>query len=361
MNVRFSSGAPALEVRRELRARVAGLRSRREVDDPAVPRWVEEDTYRFRGRLMRRMRVILRSNGCSHPTCTMCPFPNEGASRATTVPDEAMVEQVRHALAANGPAEMVCVYNDGSFFADVELSSDARREICRLVSESGAETMMVESLPHLITEARLDGVLCALGSTQLAVGIGLQAVDRVVRELCVNSPVRLAAFVRAHALLRSRGQFTKAYVMLKPPFLTEVEGIEQAVSSVVWLSRLGVADVAICPTRIVEGTLAAELYEAGMFFPPGCRPSWRSFANSNEPARTRGCRCSISPAPTFRRWRPPAALPATIGWSPRSSATTPTSPSTSRVPGARRVTRRQATRPSTSRSSGELPTISPGG
>src|SRR4051812_13041340 len=86
------------------------------------PRFVESDEYRIGKIVQRRLRILLRSNGCSVPTCTMCPLPNESLDPALSrVTAEEYVSQVRFALAENRDCTMVSIYNDGNFFADREL------------------------------------------------------------------------------------------------------------------------------------------------------------------------------------------------------------------------------------------------
>lgn len=236
--------------------------------EPEVPRWVEVDDYLLRGTVFRRLRIILRANGCSRPTCTMCPFPNEGADASAPVTGVAMIKQVSSTLERYSGVEMVCIYNDGSFFSEAEMPGEVGEEICSLVAASGARRMMVESLPQLVTPSKVARVLAVLGPVQLVVGFGLQSVSDLVREVCVNSPVSIDGFLAGHRVLSDAGQETKAYLMLKPPFLTESEAIEDTAMSVAWLRDQGVSDVAICPTRVVEGTLAARLFAAGLFTPP---------------------------------------------------------------------------------------------
>ncbi len=255
-------------LRAGLRRTAAELRVRSSSSPSDGPRWVELDDYLLEGKVLRRLRIILRSKGCSHPTCTMCPFPNEGVERGRPITAESLVEQVRTSLASHPAVEMVAIYNDGSFFSDSEMPGEAPERICRLVAASGCRVLMVESLPQLVTEDRLKRAMGALGRTRLVVGFGLQSVSRVVREVCVNSPVTLDGFMHAHRLLGYFGQTTKAYLMLKPPFLLEREGINDTVRSVRWLYKNGIRDIAICPTRVVSGTIAAALFGNGLFTPP---------------------------------------------------------------------------------------------
>jgi radical SAM enzyme (TIGR01210 family) len=199
----------------------------------------------------------------------MCPLPNEAIDpkkRAVLAKD--YVEQVRSALLTYPGCEMVCLYNDGSFFADRELQIEARGAIYHLLVAYGCRVLMVESLPAFITEGRLREARRALKKIQVIVGIGLQSASAEVRELCINSPVCEDDFIKAIELLASYGFGTKAYVMLKPPFLTEDEAIKDATSTMAWLRTHNVQDITLCPTRVARGTVVSDLFERGWYSPP---------------------------------------------------------------------------------------------
>jgi len=200
----------------------------------------------------------------------MCPLPNESlAHRSSKVTGQLAIAQVRHALQSVDKPEMVCIYNDGSFFAEAELIRETRLAIVDLVRASGATVLMVESLPEFINKTTVGEVAARLsGRTQLVVGLGLQSADRIVREVCIASPVTEDAFRRALSVLSRAGVDAKTYLMFKPPFLTEDEAVSDVLSSVAWVSELGTVDITVCPTRVASGTVVHDLYRLGLYSPP---------------------------------------------------------------------------------------------
>lgn len=252
-----------------LTRKVVKLRAFRKGVSLRTPRFVEVDEYSLRGEILKRIRIILRGNGCSKPSCTMCPLPNEGLDRKEVKVDaEDYIKQVAAALEAYPGCEMVCIYNDGSFFAERELPANARRAIYQLTVFYGARYLVVESLPQFITNNSLAEAKDLLEEIHLIVGIGLQSASDFVREICINSPVTKEAFLNALRLLDKYGFGSKVYVMIKPPFLSEDEAIEDATSSVMWLNNLQVEDITLCPTRIAQGTLVFELFRLRLYYPP---------------------------------------------------------------------------------------------
>jgi archaeosine synthase beta-subunit len=257
------------QLRLKLTRHTVSIRTHKNGLSPSAPRFVEVDQYRFANRVYNRIRIILRSNGCCKPTCTMCPLPNEALDlKRSVVSAEDYVEQVRSALLLNPGCEMVCLYNDGSFFADHELQNEAREAIYQLLVGYACRVLMVESLPAFITDSCLRDARRALRDIQVIVGIGLQSASAEVRELCINSPVREDDFIKAIECLAAHGIESKAYVMLKPPFLTEDEAIKDASATMMWLQAHNVQDITLCPTRVAPGTVVFELFNRGLYSPP---------------------------------------------------------------------------------------------
>jgi len=66
----------------------------------------------------------------------------------------------------------------------------------------------------------------------LYIAIGLETSDDRVREKCINKGFIWEDFLLASKTARSEGAGIKAYLLVKPPFLTERESIDDTISSV---------------------------------------------------------------------------------------------------------------------------------
>ena len=233
------------------------------------PRFVEMDDYQFEGRVYKRLRIILRSNGCSVPVCTMCPFPNEGIDQNVhKVTASDYLRQIKSALSEHTGYEIVSIYNDGSFFAPEELPSKVRNAIYSLIAEQNCCYLMVESLPNFISRSAIADATKALNNTALIVGIGLQSSSKTVRDVCIQSPFTSEQFLNAINTLQEFHVRIKAYVLLKPPFLTEAEALYDATRTAIWLLRNSIEDVTVCPVRAAPGTVVYDLYSLDLFKPP---------------------------------------------------------------------------------------------
>lgn len=261
-----------VDLRRQLTRRVIALRRKAiKTELPYTPRYVVDQVVQPDDRRLQRLKVILMSNGCSIPTCTMCSFTNENNyGLRNVVADTMMVEQVRDVLKKNGPVtdcNAVSLYNDGSFFAPREIKDKDRVLIAGLVAEAGVSLLTVESLPQFVTEDRLLPILDALGDVEFEVGIGLQSVHPQVRKYCVNTSFDNSEYERAVNLLKQHNVRVKTYIMLKPAFLTENEAIADALQSIEYCKSLGFPYVTLCPTSVSPNTLVWDLMKAGKYDP----------------------------------------------------------------------------------------------
>ena len=83
----------------------------------------------------------------------------------------------------------------------------------------------------------------------------------------LNKKFDLNHFARAADFLRKEKILLRAFVLVKPPFLTEAEGLEWAVKSAEFAFACGVTVVSLIPTRGGNGAME-RLREAGEFSPP---------------------------------------------------------------------------------------------
>jgi uncharacterized Fe-S cluster-containing MiaB family protein len=83
----------------------------------------------------------------------------------------------------------------------------------------------------------------------------------------LNKKFDLDHFSRASDFLHKEGIAMRAFVLVKPPFLDDEEGIEWAVKSAAFAFSCGAAVVSLIPTRGGNGAME-RLQDAGDFAPP---------------------------------------------------------------------------------------------
>jgi len=201
----------------------------------------------------------------------MCPFTNENYYGLEGGAALNLIDQVRDTLKRNRddpPYELLALYNDGNFFAPKEIPLSVQLEIAELVEASGVGELVVECLPQFIKPDVIGPFVERLGRVQLEVGIGLQSANAFVREVCVNTSFTNKSFEDAVETLLAVGATPKIYLMIKPPFLSEEEGVVDVLNSLDYLSEMHLDSITLCPTRVSKNTLAATMYNAGLYTPP---------------------------------------------------------------------------------------------
>ena len=235
------------------------------------PQSERNDTVYFEGRMVSRKRIVLLTPRCSSATCTMCPLPNEGLDpKYRGITAENIIAQIENSFASPGSndCEVITLYNNGNFFSDNEIPPIARRRIYGRIRASNASVLIVESLPQFITNEKIAEAKRFLGDKRLIVAIGLQSSNDLVRELAINTTCTRLSFERAVALLRNNGFGTQAFLMIKPPFVTEREAIIDTVQSIRYLASLGIYDPILCTTRVAPNTVLELMHKAGHFNSP---------------------------------------------------------------------------------------------
>lgn len=195
--------------------------------------------------------------------CTMCDLWKNTLDGST--PTGAIPKQIEHALARLPSARQIKLYNSGNFFDARAVPADDRPAIARIVSRF--ERVIVENHPKLCGEA-CSRFRDACG-TELEVATGLETIHPDVLPR-LNKGMTLDDFARAVDFLLANGIFVRAFILLRPPFLSEPEGIEWAIRSLEYAFSLGVGCCSIIPTRGGNG-LMEQLAATGQYAPPSIR------------------------------------------------------------------------------------------
>ena len=137
---------------------------------------------------------------------------------------------------------------------------------CLIVAErvKHFETVIVENHPKLCSDECLR--FRDLIDTHLEVALGLETIHPEVLPR-LNKQMTAADFAQAAEFLLPNEIAVRAFILLKPPFLTEQEGIDWAVKSMAFAFSLGIGCCAIIPTRAGNGIME-QLQSQGEFAPP---------------------------------------------------------------------------------------------
>jgi archaeosine synthase beta-subunit len=240
---------------------IVAQRPPRATADPFTPHgFFLEEELSASHQLVNSAVILLTNKECPW-RCLMCDLWKHTLTRS--VPPGAIPRQIDYAL-NRLPArpQQVKLYNSGSFFDPTAIPLADYAAIAQKVS--CAAQLVVESHPRLIGENALK--LRDLLASSLEVAMGLETVHPEVLPR-LNKNLTLSAFAKAVGFLRRHGIAVRAFVLLKPPFLNEAEGLEWAIKSAEFALASGVETLSLIPTRAGNGALD-RLRENAEFAPP---------------------------------------------------------------------------------------------
>jgi radical SAM enzyme (TIGR01210 family) len=224
--------------------------------------WTEKDV--LDGDVVDALVVILRTSGCSwakRKGCTMCGYFNDCHP---DVNGENILSQFRKAMEKTNGQPMLKVFTSGSFLDEREIPRESRIEILDMASEKFKQ-VIVESRPEYVTEESLKECVSQVAEFQVA--LGLESANNMVLMRSINKGFTFENYVEAAEDTRKAGATVKTYLLVKPPFLTENEAIEDAVNSAKQISDI--TDViSFNPVNVQRGTLVERLWKRGEYRPP---------------------------------------------------------------------------------------------
>jgi radical SAM enzyme (TIGR01210 family) len=200
----------------------------------------------------------------------MCGYVAESVDGGT-VAHEDLMRQIERCLEherdnADEPAGQIKIYTSGSFLDEREIPAETRDAIAETFADR--DRMVVESLPDFVDAEKIRDFTDRGIETDVAVG--LETATDQIRHDCVNKYFDFAEFERAAEAAREAGAGIKAYLLMKPPFLSESEAIEDMTRSI---RRCGAVEgchtVSMNPTNVQQFTMVEQLY-----FDDGYRPPW---------------------------------------------------------------------------------------
>lgn len=250
----------AREVARDRRPEAAPTEGARRF----VNAWTEDEA--IGAERVRAFVVILRTRGCywaDQKGCSMCGYAKDTLGRSAT--EAELAEQLDRALERYRGEPYVKVYTSGSFLDDREVDPASRARFVAAFS-GRARRLLFETLPEFVSPATVSPLRAAFAG-ELEGALGLESTDPDVLGKFVHKNAPPSAYLEAADRFRELGVSPKAYLLLKPPYLTEDESIRDVRRSI------GVAaerfdTLSVNPVHIQNGTVVEWLYRRGRYRPP---------------------------------------------------------------------------------------------
>ncbi|MBN2230421.1 MAG: archaeosine biosynthesis radical SAM protein RaSEA [Candidatus Thorarchaeota archaeon] len=249
--------------------------NRRKARDPTRPAAAWVAPGRIGQDQGKALSIVLSTIGCAHARsdeggCTMCSYLLDGSSTSPSSEDFYNQFQTAMAKLDGLPAPLsVKIYTSGSFLDESEIPIEARNKILGdLSSDTRIREVVLESRPEYIEESTMMHIRETLGDRIVELGIGLESSNDTVRFLCINKNFDLKSFKESVQSAKNHDIGIRAYVLLKPPFLTEQSALIDAQNTVTDAIFMGVTTISLNPVNVQRNTLVETLWEKGKFRPP---------------------------------------------------------------------------------------------
>ena len=247
---------------------VQEIRTRQKVkfNPPEKPTAVWTGKDLLDGKQISSLTIIFQTSGCAWNNCTMCGYVYDSAQKPPSHDD--LMKQYGYALSRCRDEEFIVkIFTSGSFLDDCEIAPATRKEmLARLGTDNRVKKVIAETRPEYVTQDKVSESIAALGK-RFEVAIGLETSNDIIRKDCINKGFLFSDFVRASEVAGQEGATVKAYLLLKPPFLSEGVAISDLISSINDAAPYAeTISVNLC--NVQKGTLVDEMFERGDYRPP---------------------------------------------------------------------------------------------
>ncbi|HJJ92329.1 MAG TPA: archaeosine biosynthesis radical SAM protein RaSEA [Methanocorpusculum sp.] len=230
--------------------------------------WKGKD--RYFGEVLPSFTGIFLSGGWRWNQCRMCSYKYE---RNTCASQKELIAHMKGQIDwiaesyVSDEYMLGKIFTSGSVFDLVEVPSEVLDSFGDLFS---GKSVIAESRADYITEDALSRFLSHLDQGQphpLTIAIGLETTSDSIREKSINKGFSFTDFIYASDICHAAGVGVKAYLLMKPLFLTEREAIEDMQQSIAAVAPY--ADMISMNLCTVQRRTELEQYwQRGSYRPP---------------------------------------------------------------------------------------------
>ena len=239
---------------------IVSHRGKKNAVDPLKPyAWLVEKERTASGCIEDIAIIFLTNRECSFH-CLMCDLWKNTTDASVSVGN--IPKQIEWAIDHLPFTKHLKIYNSGSFFDEKAIQEHDYKRIASLVSNF--DTVIVESHPKLINDKCLR--FYDMLKPELQVAIGLETVHPEILPK-LNKRMNLDDFKNSVSFLNQHGILSRAFILLRPPFLSESEGVYWAKRTLDFAFNVGVECCTVIPTRAGNGAMDL-LMDKNYFLPP---------------------------------------------------------------------------------------------
>jgi radical SAM enzyme (TIGR01210 family) len=227
---------------------IVSMRGNKNPVDPQRPySWLVEKERTISGKIEDTGIIFLTNRECPFH-CLMCDLWKNTTDES--VPAGAIPAQIAWTLERMPEVKHLKLYNSGSFFDERAIPSEDYKEIAFLLKKF--ETIIVECHPKLINDKCLK--FRDMLTPELHIALGLETVHTKILPW-LNKHMTLEDFSNSVDFLTKHDIHTRAFILLRPPLLSESYGIYWAERSIDFAFSSGVECCTIIPVRSGNGAM----------------------------------------------------------------------------------------------------------
>lgn len=205
---------------------------------------------------------------CRGGGCTMCNYSDRTGFKATEVITDNEDIIIENLVNLNKNHEKLKLYINGSFFNEDELNFNvAINFISKIKIKLGIKKICVESRPEFVNFDKLKNYIVKT-NLEFEVCFGIESTNDIVRNTCLNKGINIEDFYSLVNQLEKLCSI-KVYLLIKPPFLSEKQAIDDVVNSVNELVGKGIKNISYTPIAVQNNTILEFLLQEKMY-----RPVW---------------------------------------------------------------------------------------
>lgn len=237
-----------------------------------IVNWVED--HRLASGIGKALVLILPTRGCSWALsksggCSICGYIYDNPQQPDyNIMITSFKEILEQKIEGNQKFSLK-LFTSGSFLDTKEVPLEIQKQMMiEAAKYDQIEEIVLESRPEYVTESILNNIAENIDINKIEIAIGLESANNNILKNSINKGFFWEDFVKAVNRIHDKGAKVKAYLLFKPPFISEYDSIRDILESSSKIAELGVKTISINAMSIHRGTFLSDLFEKEMYRTP---------------------------------------------------------------------------------------------
>ena len=237
-----------------------------------VIHWTENS--RLRSGPGKAIVFILPTRGCSWALsksggCSICGYIYDNPTEPDFELILSSIDEILSKSITNDEKYSIKLFTSGSFLDTSEIPIEIQTKILKKISRyKEVAEIVLESRPEYVTDKTLKKIAEVIDIKKIEIAIGLESANNNILKKSINKGFWWDDFVEANSKIVSAGAKVKAYLLFKPPFVSEFDSIRDIFESVAKLVTLGIDTISINSVSIHRGTFLSKIFDNQQYRPP---------------------------------------------------------------------------------------------